>query len=189
MSGEDDFLSRWSRRKRRPEPETPPQAEPEPETAEPAEDTRTDDEILSALGLKDPDTLVSGDDFKAYLQAAVPVHLRRRALRRLWVSNPVLAVRDGLNDYDWDETGNTVAKGTLKTAYRVGQGFAQRTQELAAAFEAPVETAEEPPEPEADETGTDAVEAPPATAEAPEETAPAPTRRRMVFRTFPSDDR
>jgi len=64
---------------------------------------KTDDEILEELGLPDPDTLVQGDDFKVFLSKAVPAHIRKRALRKLWRSNPILACVDGLNDYDDDD--------------------------------------------------------------------------------------
>ena len=56
---------------------------------------KSDAEILAQFGLKDPDTLEAGDDFSAFLQSAVPERLRRRALRRLWLSNPLLANLDG----------------------------------------------------------------------------------------------
>lgn len=135
--GEDGFLSRWSRRKRSAEdapaatgPAGAPVApagiadrEPQP----PAAPERTDAEVLAELGLKDPDALEPGDDFAGFMARAVPDHLRRRALRRLWRSNPVLANLDGLNDYDADFTGDTVAPGMLKTAYQVGRGFVTGT--------------------------------------------------------------
>lgn len=128
MSGRDDsFLSRWARRKQAvaaEEAEARVSAEPAAAPAEaPPPETRTDAEILEELGLKDPDLLEAGDDFRAFLQAAVPEHLRRRALRKLWVSNPVLANLDGLNDYDGDFTGGSVGPGMLKTAYQVGRGL------------------------------------------------------------------
>lgn len=63
---------------------------------------KTDNEILTDLGLPDPDTLAQGDDFAAFMAKAVPEHIRKRALRKLWRSNPVLACVDGLNDYDDD---------------------------------------------------------------------------------------
>jgi len=145
MSGRDDsFLARWSRRKRAVAEEEAQEAAapallPEEPPEEPVEE-RTDAEILEELGLKDPDLLEAGDDFRAFMQAAVPDHLRRRALRKLWVSNPVLANLDGLNDYDDDFTGGSVAPGMLKTAYQVGKGY---LRDLAEAPETPSEPAEE----------------------------------------------
>lgn len=140
MSGDDgDFLSRWSRRKRAagagpaPEPEAARLSEapaPEPQVDARADtEEKSDAEILESLGLKDPDLLGPGDDFRAFMQAAVPDHLRRRALRRLWVSNPVLANLDGLNDYDGDFRGGSVGPGLLKTAYQVGRGIVREIAE------------------------------------------------------------
>lgn len=126
MTDDDDFLSRWSRRKRRiaqeeeaqpAEPESPPQPEAEPETAE------EEAELLARLDLPVPESLKAGDDFTVFMRAGVPEFLRRRALRVLWRSNPVLANLDGLNDYDDDYTSPEMTKKVLATAYKVGRGF------------------------------------------------------------------
>lgn len=138
MSGEDDgFLSRWSRRKRaaitdRDEAAAVSEelaadvagdsAEADLPEAEGVEEL-SDAEILEKFSLKDPDELGPGDDFSGFMRSAIPDHLRRRALRTLWRSNPVLANLDGLNDYDGDWTGGSVPSGQLKTAYEVGVGF------------------------------------------------------------------
>ena len=110
---------------------------------DPAPEVRTEErpeeEILAELGLPDPDGLRPGDDFAAFMSRAVPEAIRRRALRRLWSSRPVLANLDGLVDYDQDFTGGGVASGTLATAYRVGRGLIQEAERLAEAAEAEVE--------------------------------------------------
>lgn len=142
MSEEDDFLSRWSRRKRaRPTAETeedvsPPVAEAvEGEVADEPEDM-----VLERLGLPDPDTLEAGADFRRYLVEGVPQSIRRRALRRLWVSDPILANLDGLNDYDQDFTAAAMTPKVVSTAYQVGKGFVRRS--LEAGTEADPEMAE-----------------------------------------------
>jgi hypothetical protein len=84
---------------------------------------KSDEEILETLGLPDPDTLAMGDDFKAFMSKAVPEHIRKRALRKLWRSNPVLACVDGLNDYDDDYLAQSIGQGALKTTYQVGKGM------------------------------------------------------------------
>lgn len=84
---------------------------------------KTDEEVLEALGLPDPESLVQGDDFKAFLSKAVPAHLRKRALRTLWRSNPVLACVDGLNDYDDDYLTGSFGQDPIKTTYQVGKGM------------------------------------------------------------------
>ena len=190
MSGED-FLGRWARRKAAVAAEAPARAAPEPPVADEPQvapqDTRPDAEILADLGLPDPDSLMPGDDVKAFLAKAVPEHLRRRALRRLWRSDPVFANLDGLNDYDGDFTGTGVGSEGLKTVYEVGKGFAKRVAKAVAGDEAAPVAAEaadpEPPEPDDSDQEPDAdivAAAPQGTVDTLDE----PRRpRRMQFRT------
>ena len=89
----------------------------------PAETGETDDEVLERLGLPDPDTLEKGDDFSAFMGSAIPARLRNRALRRLWLTNPVLANLDELVDYGEDFTDAATVIENLQTAYQVGRGF------------------------------------------------------------------
>lgn len=122
----------WSRRRAAVAAEAlarEPAPTPEPETPEPE---RSDDEVLAALGLPDPDTLGPGSDFAAFMRREVPGALRRRALRRLWGSNPVLAGVDGLVDYGGDFTDAATVKGVLATTYEVGRGMVARAQEATA---------------------------------------------------------
>lgn len=158
----DDFLGRWSRRKqeaRRSEPEElaapVPGARPDqgrPDDVRP-DDMRPDEEVLEELGLPDPDTLGPGADFRAFMAEAVPDRIRRRALRRLWGSNPVLANLDRLVDYGEDYTDAATVVANLQTAYRAGRGYLDRLGETAEtpAEEAPASAGEaaEQPEPSA----------------------------------------
>ncbi len=132
MSG--DF---WSRRKAAVAAEAAADreahAEAEVAVARTAMEERPDSEILAELGLKDPGLLEPGDDFAAYLQAAVPERLRRRALRRLWRSNPVLANLDGLVDHDEDYTDAATVVPDLQTAYQVGKGMLEHVLRIASA--------------------------------------------------------
>ena len=91
---------------------------------------KSDDEILEELGLPNPDTMVDGDDFKAFLAKTVPAHLRKRALRTLWRSNPVLACVDGLNDYDDDYLTGSFNQGPISTTYQVGKGMLAHLVEM-----------------------------------------------------------
>lgn len=91
---------------------------------------KTDAEILEELGLPDPDTLVQGDDFSVFLQKAVPDRIKRVALRKLWLSNPVLANVDGLVDYGQDFTDAGVGAGVVETTYQVGKGMLAHVQEM-----------------------------------------------------------
>ncbi|MEM9796557.1 MAG: DUF3306 domain-containing protein [Pseudomonadota bacterium] len=92
---------------------------------------RSDAEVLTELGLRDPDEMVAGDDFSAFLGEAVPARLRMRALRRLWRVNPVLANVDGLVDYGQDFTDAATVMEGMQTAYQVGKGMARHVQVLA----------------------------------------------------------
>lgn len=133
--GEGGYTDFWSRRKaavRREQEAEAGRLEAEAEAARVvALEEKSDEEILEELGLPDPDTLTQGDDFKKFLLKTVPERLRRRALRRLWTSNPVLANLDGLNDYDEDFTDVGLAEGGVRTAYQVGRGFLDRLEERA----------------------------------------------------------
>ncbi|WP_305987772.1 DUF3306 domain-containing protein [Roseibium sp. MMSF_3544] len=87
---------------------------------------KSDEEILEELGLPDPDTLSQEDDFSKFLSAAVPERLRRRALRRLWGINPVLANLDGLVDYADDFTDAATVVENLQTVYQIGKGMLEQ---------------------------------------------------------------
>lgn len=192
LSQGSDF---WSRRR------AAVQAEAEAETAalraaeaeaaeaacESAAAEKTDEEILAELGLPDPDAMGQGDDFAAFLNAVVPERIRRRALRRLWRSNPVLANLDGLVDHGEDYSDSAMVLPGMQSAYQVGRGMLrhvmaqtqpQGTEEGRA--EAVVAIA-------ADEDLEDAMDAAPeavAFSEEPDEAAAPAARRHMRF-SFP----
>ncbi len=130
-------------------------------------DEKPDAEALAELNLPDPDTLKRGDDFSAFMAQAVPARLRRRALRRLWLSDPVLANLDELVDYGEDFTDAATVVESLQTAYRVGKGMLERLQDGDEADEADAPPADGPDEDEGD------ARAEPAAAAAPE-APPAP---------------
>jgi len=124
---------------------------------------KTDAELLAEFDLPDPDTLKAGDDFTAFMAKAIPEHLRRRALRKLWVSKPVLACLDDLVDYADDYT-QASAVTSFSTSYEVGKGLRRHIEDVAKkalAVEdktapeqidtAPVEDAPAAPEPEHDQ--------------------------------------
>ena len=94
-------------------------------------DVKTDEEVLKELSLPDPDTLEPGDDFKVFMKGVVPERLRRRALKKLWLSNPLLANVDGLVDYGEDFTDAAVGAGFVETTYQVGKGMLKHIEELA----------------------------------------------------------
>ncbi|MFY0691027.1 MAG: DUF3306 domain-containing protein [Paracoccaceae bacterium] len=146
MSGEGNF---WSRRRAAVEAEAEAEAAAVAARAEAEEarslEEKTDEELLAELDLPDPDTLEEGDDFSAFMSKAVPDRLRRRALRRLWTTNPVLANVDGLVDYGQDFTDSAMVVENLQTAYQVGKGMMRHVLEMErqAAEAAAEEAAEE----------------------------------------------
>lgn len=179
--------------------------------------TRDEAELLAELNLPDPDTLGAGDDFKAFLTDAVPARLKTRALRRLWLSNPVLANVDGLVDYGGDFTDAALAVENLQTAYQVGKGMTAHVEELARQAEAEAQAQAQPqaqddPSAETTDAAPEAApevapgaqpdlspeeveapepapkSAPPLTQDRPIEEAPAPiVSRRMRFSFEPTE--
>jgi hypothetical protein len=147
---EEDFLSRWSRRKaeaRRPaEPESEPalaaeaveipaEAEP-PEPEPPAE-------------LPNPETLEAGSDFRVFMADGVPAALRRQALRRLWRVNPIINTLDGLDDYyvTQDFTDAATVVPDLKTVYRVGREVVAAVERVDGGLSQPEAEQPEAPQP------------------------------------------
>lgn len=78
----------------------------------------------AAVDLPDPETLGPADDFSRYLADGVPAALRRRALRVLWRSDPVLANLDGLNEYDEDFSKLGMVAMSVQSAWQSGRGYA-----------------------------------------------------------------
>lgn len=189
----------WARRKAAVAAEQ--QAEKEamaiqPELARQTElEEKSDAEILDELGLPDPDSLRPGDDFSAFMAKAVPDRIRRRALRLLWRTNPVLANLDELVDYGEDFTDSAMVIENMQTAYQVGKGMLAHIEKLAADSEAANAEADEAKPPETEETPLEPliVEAEPDDAGEPFAVIPeppdepiTPAPRRMTF-TFEAD--
>ena len=145
MSGEQDF---WARRKAKVEAEILAEQAAEEQLVLAEQNAvleeKTDAELLEELDLPDPDTLVMGDDFSVFMSKTVPDRIRRRALRILWRSNPVLANVDMLVDYGEDFTDAAMAVENIQTAYQVGKGMLKHVQEMARQ----AEERENPTEPE-----------------------------------------
>lgn len=170
------FLSRWSERKRAVQAEEGAQeSTPAPDEhaeARAAEEEQAEhDANRAAAEAIDLETLNDASDYAPFFKAGVPAALKHAALRKLWRSNPVFAVLDGLNDYDLDYTWPKSGSEVVKTAWKVGRGFLSGDDEAAA--EGVGKPAEDsvavraPTQPEESAGEADA-EAPPAAAEATE---------------------
>ncbi len=173
-SREDGFLSRWAKRKAQvreteasdaerrdaalaPQPGdgtglTPASDGQPPVPDETARDVPPDDETrdrwIEELEAIDIDTLTYDHDFTIFMKSWVPGPLRQRALRKLWTTNPALAVLDGLNDYDLDYTDAAMQAGKVVSSYLPGRGYAA-LEEVAETLSAAV--AEDDDEPGAGE--------------------------------------
>jgi hypothetical protein len=140
MAEDRDFLSRWSQRKADArDGRLDEGADVEIAALEPGEEVGTggpapqvgaedgadpeEPAVPEELRGIDIDSLGYDADFTVFMKAGVPEALRRKALRRLWRTNPVLACLDGLNDYEEDFTDAAVAVKGLESAYRIGKGY------------------------------------------------------------------
>lgn len=137
MSGEEDFLKRWSRRKRE-AADTPPAAKPEAAAAEtpdekPAENPEA---AFDPASLPPIDSITGLSDITAFLRAGVPAELTRAALRRVWTADP--AIRDfiGLSENAWDFTDPNAMPGfgpleSTEEVRRMIAGIVERIGEAA----------------------------------------------------------
>jgi hypothetical protein len=130
MAGKNEGpVARWSRRKSEaregPHEDTP--AHPDDRAA--AEADATKEHAGDAPSEIDPaqltpiEDLNADSDYTQFLTEGVPEALTRAALRKLWLSDPVFANLDGLNDYD--ENFNLIDKliTAADTDYKVGRGM------------------------------------------------------------------
>lgn len=145
----EGFLSRWSRRKRENHPvgeEGEDNAMAPADVAEGQEGARLegqdgpaeDPELAAnreAAEAVDLESLTYESDFTVFMKRGVPDALKNAALRKLWRSNPDLAVLDGLNDYDTDFRTAETAMDGFKSAWKVGRGYADKAEEVAAEME------------------------------------------------------
>ena len=135
---DEDLMNRWALRRKRVQEEADALDRAERDAAaaedeaaiasELAEETLTEEELLAKWELPNPDEVVSGDDLTGFFKEGVPEFIRRRALRALWVSNPILANLDGLNDYDTDFT---IIEPIISSSYTAGVGYAKKVIEQA----------------------------------------------------------
>ncbi|MGD9868669.1 MAG: DUF3306 domain-containing protein [Hyphomicrobiales bacterium] len=156
MAEDDDFLSRWARRKAQSrsgqKPERPDAADAGT-AVRPGEAPRaaaeggqvalreppggaqegdappgmTPEEAEEAYRDFDFDALDARSDYKQFMKQGVPEWARQKALRKLWTSDPVFANLDGLVDYGEDFTDAALAVKELVTSWKPGQGY--RTDE------------------------------------------------------------
>jgi hypothetical protein len=127
MSGESNFLSRWSRLKREAEAKPPAPSDTSPpsgasdsdvpakaiEDGLPTLPKLTAEELAALPRLED---ITPEMDLSLFMRSGVPVSLRNAALRRMWALDP--AIRDRVGDaleyaYDWNIPGSVPGSGPL----------------------------------------------------------------------------
>jgi hypothetical protein len=126
MSDPENFLSRWSRRKREPEKAPKPAADVAPATPEedrnfggaPADKpvtagnaSQAPEPAFDPASLPPLDSIGAETDISAFLKTNVPSPLRLAALRRAWSADPAIRDFKGLADYDWDFTAPDSMRG------------------------------------------------------------------------------
>jgi len=103
---DEEFLARWSRRKREAKAavDAPPPTEPA-ETPDPAPSATAENPAnaeVDIANLPPVESITAATDVTAFLRQGIPPELSRAALRRAWAADP--AIRDfvGLAENAWD---------------------------------------------------------------------------------------
>jgi hypothetical protein len=78
--------------------------------------------MLTEADLPPIEGLTAQSDYTVFLKNNVPEALRKAALRKLWVSDPILANLDGLNDY-CEDFSIVTAMTMDDTSYKIGRGL------------------------------------------------------------------
>lgn len=130
---ESGFLSRWSRRKLDAGsgdalPDGPAGARDQLDVASREDEQarlRAAEEEAQAAALTEQDVekLDRDSDYTVFLKKGVSENVRRLALRKLWVSDPLLANLDGLIDYGEEVLEAACNTENVVSAWKMGRGF------------------------------------------------------------------
>lgn len=182
---EESFLERWARKKaetQRPEEEsTPPEASLEASAVDVPATTDTPPEPHPAERI-DLETLSFESDYTVFMQKGVPEDIKRKALAKLWTSDPVLANLDGLTDYDLDLSPHGHGPFT-GTSWRLGSGYnwldalEKLSEPEPASTETPEDSAPVETDVVAEGEAPETIEQGPADVDAAPDTADVPTNR------------
>lgn len=115
----EKFVSRWSRRKRTADLKSDPRERAAPsavavprysgDEAAARQDSGAD--TFDPAALPSLDSITAATDIRAFLQSAVPVELARAALRRAWVTDPLIRDFVGIAENQWDFNNPTTIPG------------------------------------------------------------------------------
>ena len=117
----EPFLRRWARLKS--EKPKPAEEEPKPAAASQLVEAPQEPEQVRPEELPPIEELTAESDFTPFLKAGVPEELKRLALRKLWLSDPVFANLDGLVEYGEDFGAAFRNPGPVSTLFRIGRGM------------------------------------------------------------------
>jgi Protein of unknown function (DUF3306) len=119
MSDAENFINRWSRRKREAADEVaqskkadptqtinPPGEEPELSSRLSAEPSAEEFDVSSLPSI---DSIGAGTDITAFMRPGVPSALRHAALRRAWAADPAIRNFVGLNENYWNDVAGAAA--------------------------------------------------------------------------------
>lgn len=139
---EEDFLTRWSRRKRdvaAAEKATPPAADTKPVEENADQPAEADPEARAKIEAALPplESITELSDVTAFLKAGVPSDLTRAALRRVWTVDPSIRDFVGLAENSWDFTDPAAMPGfgPLEDTEQVRRMIAQVVDEIGRAAE------------------------------------------------------
>lgn len=103
---DEEFLARWSRRKReaRAAVDAPPPMEPAPtpSPAPPATEETPANAEVDLRSLPPIDSIDAATDITVFLREGIPRELSRAALRRAWAADPAIRNFVGLAENAWD---------------------------------------------------------------------------------------
>jgi hypothetical protein len=117
MNDPDNFLSRWSRRKRGDDannsrgekPDTQPDDRAAPPGGQKGQAAPKEEvgcpPAFDVASLPPLESIGAGTDISAFMQTGVPTALRHAALRRAWTADPAIKDYVGLNENFWDAAG------------------------------------------------------------------------------------
>ena len=164
--GDDDFLARWSRRKRaaRSGEARTPDAEPPAAAAEaptgpqpPATPPAASEPPEPLPSLED---LTADSDLVAFLREGVPAALRGAAMRKMWSLDPAIRDYIGPSEYAWDfnQPGSMPGFGALEPNPSVAEFLSTMSRVMPAqpkeAPAAPQDADPPPPQAAADAPGS-----------------------------------
>jgi Protein of unknown function (DUF3306) len=118
MSDSENFIARWSRRKRAAAERVYDEKAPEKASTEKRSEERSPAATSAAAPARSDapppelpfdlaklpslESITAESDIRAFLAPGVPAELTRAALRRAWSADPKIRDFVGLADYDWD---------------------------------------------------------------------------------------